>query len=238
MKTLGKVFLYELRRLLINKFTAGFVAMIGFYSYWIMQNETILGTANTAPFSSWSFGVYLTRVLQLMLAALLFFISFLYSKQAQAVNILIDVTSVKVVHYRFLRYGTVAAAFFFLTLIPIGYAFWFYGVTFRFTEFQTLIGPLIFVIFPTFLLTMGLGILGGRIHPVIVFVLMALVLLISFVPLPNWFDFFGSAFLTSYPTQADRLDPDFYVSALQLISKVLCTAAGIVLTIFAAVAHR
>ncbi|MDE7243516.1 MAG: hypothetical protein K2O18_06010 [Oscillospiraceae bacterium] len=78
---MAKIFRYELKRLLFNKFTAGLLVVIGFYSHWLMNGEVIAGIANTAPFSPWSFGYYLAKILPLLMLALLFFISFLYSKK-------------------------------------------------------------------------------------------------------------------------------------------------------------
>ena len=68
---MGKIFGYELRRLLGNKFSAGLAVLTLAYSYWVMNEEVILGIANTAPFSPWSFGVYLGRVMPVLAAALL-----------------------------------------------------------------------------------------------------------------------------------------------------------------------
>ena len=54
-----KIFYYELRRLLGNRFTVGLLLVALLYGYWTMRGEILLGIANTAPFSPWSFGAYL-----------------------------------------------------------------------------------------------------------------------------------------------------------------------------------
>ena len=65
-----KIFHYELRRLLWNKFFFGLLAVTLFYAYQVFTGEIILGVAHTAPFSPWSFGCYLSRLLPPMLLAL------------------------------------------------------------------------------------------------------------------------------------------------------------------------
>ncbi len=51
-----KIFLYECKRLLWNKFFAGLVLVLLFYGWQVLRRVTILGVSHTAPFSPWSFG--------------------------------------------------------------------------------------------------------------------------------------------------------------------------------------
>ena len=68
-----KVFVCELRRLLLNKFFFGILAAVLLYGWLLLSGEVILGVAYTAPFSPWSFGYYLARLLPLLWAGTLFF---------------------------------------------------------------------------------------------------------------------------------------------------------------------
>ena len=45
-----KIYYYELRRLLVNKFFLCLLLITAFYSYQTMSGEIILGIADTAPF--------------------------------------------------------------------------------------------------------------------------------------------------------------------------------------------
>ena len=71
-----KIFHYELKRLLWNKFFFGLLVVTLFYAYQVFTGEIILGVAHTAPFSPWSFGCYLSRLLPLLWVGELFFLSF------------------------------------------------------------------------------------------------------------------------------------------------------------------
>ena len=52
---MGKIFRYECRRLLWNKFFIGLAIVLLLYGAFVLHSVTILGVAHTAPFSPWSF---------------------------------------------------------------------------------------------------------------------------------------------------------------------------------------
>ena len=70
-----KIFLYECKRLLWNKFFAGLVLVLLFYGWQVLRRVTILGVSHTAPFSPWSFGDFLSRMLPLLWIGALFFLT-------------------------------------------------------------------------------------------------------------------------------------------------------------------
>lgn len=72
----------------------------GLYSHEIMCGDIILGISNTAPFSGWSYGTYLAKMLPILLVTLLFFISFLYSKQEKSVQVLTKSTPIDLFKFR------------------------------------------------------------------------------------------------------------------------------------------
>ena len=76
-----KIFLYECKRLLWNKFFAGLVLVLLFYGWQVLRRVTILGVSHTAPFSPWSFGDFLSRMLPLLWIGALFFLTFFTSEK-------------------------------------------------------------------------------------------------------------------------------------------------------------
>ena len=48
-----KIFLYECKRLLWNKFFAGLVLVLLFYGWQVLRRVTILGVSHTAPLTTW-----------------------------------------------------------------------------------------------------------------------------------------------------------------------------------------
>ena len=80
---MGKIFRYECRRLLWNKFFGGLLLVLLFYGWQVLSRVTILGVSHTAPFSPWSFGDYLSRMLPLLWIGMLFFLTFYTSPKAR-----------------------------------------------------------------------------------------------------------------------------------------------------------
>lgn len=78
-----KIFCYELRRLLWNRFFLGIALALLFYGWQVLGGVTILGVSHTAPFSPWSFGDYLSRMLPLLWIGALFFLTFFTSDKAR-----------------------------------------------------------------------------------------------------------------------------------------------------------
>ena len=72
-----KIFQYECKRLLWNKFFFGLLLILLFYGWQVLNSVTILGVSHTAPFSPWSFGDYLSRMIPLLWIGALFFLTFL-----------------------------------------------------------------------------------------------------------------------------------------------------------------
>ena len=76
---MNKIFRYELRRMVFSKFYLGLSAVTIWYGWQLLNTTTILGTAHTAPFSPWSFGCYLSRLLPLLWVSELFFLVYMFS---------------------------------------------------------------------------------------------------------------------------------------------------------------
>ena len=87
-----KIFLYECKRLILNKFFFGILFVLLFYGWQVLSNATILGVSHTAPFSAWSFGDYLCRMLPLLWIGALFFLTFFTSAKARRAAVLTDAT--------------------------------------------------------------------------------------------------------------------------------------------------
>ena len=100
-----KIYKYECRRLLWNKFFFGIGLVLLFYGWQVLNRVTILGVSRTAPFSPWSFGDYLSRILPLLWAGALFFLSFFTSVRAKRADILTDATPVTQWKYGLARCG-------------------------------------------------------------------------------------------------------------------------------------
>lgn len=194
-----KLFGYELRRLLFNKFFMGLLVITGLYSYQVLSGDIIVGVANTAPFSRWSYGAFLSAVLPLLLITLLFFTTFLYSKKEKQVGAITFATPIDPLHYGFLRCLAMVTGFVVISGIAIGLSLIFYARVFHFTAFGDFLVPIVLTLIPAMLFTLGVGLTAGRVHLGLLYALMLILLLLGQMPLPYSVDLLGGNFFHGFP---------------------------------------
>lgn len=227
-----KIFLYELRRLLVNKFFLGLLLITGWHSYQTLSGTVILGTSGTAPFSSWSYGDYLSRILPLTLITLLFFITFLFSSQEKKVRVLTEATPTEPAKYLGVKIGAIACGYLLLWCVVIGISLVFYAGVFRLRDFTGFIAPILLTCIPALPFFLGLGVAVGRAHSGLLYAMMLLLLLLGQAPLPYFLDFSGARFFMEYPLTLPvgaGGEPEFAVPASLIVQKLLYTLSGIVL---------
>lgn len=233
-----KLLKYELKRLIINKFFLGLLIISAIYSYEVMTSDIIIGVANTAPFSGWSYGEYLAKVLPILLVTLLFFISFLYSKQEIRIQALTKATPVDQLKFQMLRFGTIVIGFVLISMVPILYSLWFYSTNFHFLSFGSLVLPAFITIVPSMLFVFGIGSIGGRYNQGVIFGLMIVVLLINYVPLPYEIDLFGGNFFEKYPKSLSVVEPAFSIPIEVVIGKLIFGLTGLLMIILSAITKK
>jgi hypothetical protein len=232
---LGKIFKYELKRLIFNKFFFALLAVTVLYSYQILSKDIIIGVAYTAPFSGWSYGKYLSDTLPLLLTTLLFFITFMYSNQEKHVKQLTFATPVDPLKYGMIKCSAMAAGYLISSLFVIIMSFVFYGMIFRFYGLAGFIVPIGITLIPGMFFVFGVGLLAGSVQPNILYGLMIAVLLIGFLPLPAFTDIYGGHLFSTYPLQLPvGLDgePAFSLPVSFLVGKVVFSAVGLAAMFF------
>lgn len=122
-----KIFQYECKRLLWNKFFFGLLLVILFYGWQVLNSVTILGVSHTAPFSPWSFGDYLSRMIPLLWIGVLFFLTLFTSGKVRRVTVLTDATPVAPGRYVLARCAATLVGTGLLALVCLIEAAIFYG---------------------------------------------------------------------------------------------------------------
>jgi len=194
-----------------------------------------MGIAYTAPFSSWSYGMYLASVLPLLLITLLFFITFLYSNQENQVKQLTFATPVNLHKYCLIKCGAMATGYVIISISAILLSFIFYGMVFRFYGFGSFIIPILLTIFPSMLFVFGAGLLVGSVKPNLLYVLMFVVLIISSLSLPAFFDLSGGHLFGTYPLSLPvGLDgePAFTLPLSFILGKVMFSTLGVLMILY------
>lgn len=221
-----KIFCYELRHLILNKLFAGILAISLAYGWLTLTSVTILGTANTAPFSPWSFGEYLSRLLPMICLGELFFLTFFTSGRERRAAVITRAAPVSRGRYAAARCGAVLLGTAVLALCLTGMCWGFYARLFRWTAFAGLLAPLALTLLPAVIFCLGLGWALGRVCPVLVYGLMAAVFLLSWAPLPQALGFSLGRFFAEYPRTLGAPDPAFSVPAAVLCGRAAYVMAG------------
>ena len=230
---MGKVFRYELHRLVYSKIFLGLLIVLSAYGWQMLSTETILGVAHTAPFSPWSFGCYLTQLLPLLSLSLLFFLWDISSGKAKRVEILSSATPVEPGKLMAVKGLAVAAAWGLLALVVAGM-----GIAFLLYLFKgavpvwQLLGAAALALLPPLIFLLGAGLLAGRKNAALVLILVPAAALLALLPLPAFAQLFPTGFFSEYPLTLG-LDPALRVSAGFLLGRAAYTAIGLGLAICA-----
>ena len=138
---MSKICRYECRRLLWNKFFIGLAVVLLLYGALVLHAVTILGVSHTAPFSPWSFGDYLSRMLPLLWIGMLFFLTFYTSPKARRAAVLMDATPMPPKQYALVRCAAALTGGVLLSLLCMGEAAVFYGRMFGWYCWGSLLLP-------------------------------------------------------------------------------------------------
>ena len=226
---MSKIFRYECRRLLWNKFFIGLAVVLLLYGALILHAVTILGVSHTAPFSPWSFGDYLSRMLPLLWIGMLFFLTFYTSPKARRAAVLMDATPMPPKQYALVRCAAALTGGVLLSLLCMGEAAVFYG---RLLGVSGGGGPLLPALsprLPALVFALGSGGLLGQVRPWLVYVWMVVPFGCMALPLPDALKIWNGQFFGEYPLTLGTLDPGFSMPAAVLIVQCALFAVGIVL---------
>lgn len=226
---MSKIFGYELRRLLWNKLFFGALLAIVAYGWLTLTGSVIQGVAHTAPFSSWSFGYYLSQTLPLICLGELLFLAFFSSKEEHLRKPLIRSAPFEERQYMALRCGAVLTAAAILCLCAAVLAIVFYVWLFGWMDYGELLWPALLTLIPPILFCLGAGLILSRLHPVLLWLFMVVVILLSLLPLPPAVSLSLRDFFSQYPLTLGTADPTFQVPGWFVVSKSLTAVFGLVL---------
>ena len=228
---MARIFLYECKRLLWNKFFIGLLLVLLFYGWQVLTGATILGVSHTAPFSPWSFGDYLCRMLPLLWIGSLFFLTFFTSGKARRAAVLTDTAPMWPRRYALARCAAALAGTALLALAALGEAAVFYGRYFSWYGWGELALPALVTLFPPLVFALGSGWLLGRVRPWLLYVWMPLPFVLMALPLPEILGIWNGSFFTRYPLTLGELDPAFSLPGPVAMAQCALLAAGAALLV-------
>lgn len=228
---MGKIYRYECRRLLWNQFFAGLIAVLLGYGALVLRGVTILGVSHTAPFSPWSFGDYLSRMLPLLWIGALFFLTFFTSPKARRTAALTDAAPMPPARFALARCAAAFTGAGILALLCIVEAAVFYGRMFGWYSWGSLAFPALVTLLPPLVFALGSGWLLGRLRPWLLYIWMVVPLLLAVLPLPDTLGLWNGNFFTDYPLTLTTLDPAFVLPGDVVVAQIVLLAAGVVLLV-------
>lgn len=221
--------MYECKRLLWNKFFFGILLILLLFGWQVLDQVTILGVAHTAPFSPWSFGDYLSRMLPLLWIGALFFLTFFTSEKARRVTVLTDATPVPPRRFGMIRCAAAFAGTGLLALACLAEATVFYAWYFDWFAWGELLFPALVTLLPCLVFALGSGWLLGQVSPKLVYVWMTLPFLCMVLPLPEPLGILNGSFFATWPLTLGIMDPAFSMPVSVMAVQCLLFFAGIIL---------
>lgn len=196
-----RVFLYEMKMIMSSKLFIFFLLVTIVFSYSLMRNLTVLGVANTAPFSQWSYSSFLCSINSLLMPLLLLLCGRIYDKKELRVRPLIFSTPISDAKYYLIKGIAVFNAYILAALAAILVSFIFYIVVFRFSGFTSLMFPVSLFMLPPAVFIFGLGMLLGKLDERLIYLLVPVMFLLPVLKfeLPIWIDPFCGNIITQYP---------------------------------------
>ena len=227
-----KLFQYECKRLLWNKFFLGLLLTLLFYGWQVLNSVTILGVSHTAPFSPWSFGDFLIRMLPLLWIGMLFFLTFFTSGKARRIAVLTAATPICPRAYALVRCAAALVGAALLALACIAEAAVFYGRYFHWYAWGELALPALVSLLPPLLFALGSGWQLGKIRPWLLYPWMLVPFVLMALPLPKALGLWNGSFFTAHPLALGTLDPAFTLPGAVIAIQCLVLAAGVAMLIF------
>ena len=221
-----KIFGYECKRLMWNKFSAGLALVLLFYGWQVLSRVTILGVSHTAPFSPWSFGDYLSRMLPLLWIGALFFLTFFLSGPGRRTAVLTCAAPMSPRRYALARCAAALAGTGLFSLVCLGEAALFYQHYFHWSGWPDLLPPVLIILLPPLIFALGSGWCLGQIHPRLIYGWMLLPFAVQALPLPQMLGLWSGRFFTDYPLTLGVLDPEFTLPVQALLLQCLLLLAG------------
>lgn len=224
-----KIFRCECRRLLCNKFFIGLLAVLLLYAGLVFYGAVLPGVAHTAPFSPWSFGVYLGRLLPILWVGALFFLTFFTSPQERRTAVLTAATPADPRRYALTRCAAALVGVTLLCLAALALAAVFYARLFGWYGWGSLALPALITLAPPLVFALGSGWRLGELRPWLLYVWMALPFVLAALPLPQALGLWDGSFFAAYPLTLDTLDPAFTLPAAVWLVQGGTLALGLLL---------
>lgn len=222
-----KLFVYECRRLLGGKAFLGIAVATLWYAHQMLWDTVIWGVADTAPFSPWSFGYYLTVLLPFLCGAGLLLLAGSSTRSAQQTMALVQASPMPAWQYGLVRCGTVALGLGLLCLCVTGMGLLFLNTLFGSISLDGFGQVAVWSLLPLPMLVLGLGTVLSRWGAPPLYGLTALLFLLT--QRDTGWDLWGRSFFQDHPVTLGILDPPLQIPLPLWLGRTGILLAGLAL---------
>lgn len=221
-----KIFLYECKRLLWNKFFAGLVLVLLFYGWQVLRRVTILGVSHTAPFSPLELrGLSEPDAPLLWIGALFFLTS--SPRKSPTGSSAHRRGSPSPRRYALARCAAALTGTALLALACISEAACFYGIYFGWYGWSGLVFPTLVTLVPPLVFALGSGWLLGMLRPWLLYVWMLVSPVCLALPLPESLGLWNGRLFAQYPLSPGDTGPGVYAAGGRSFPPVRLLASGV-----------
>lgn len=194
---------YEIKRIVWSKKYLYIVLLIAASAYDSLTRLITGGYMGTAPFSDWSYTLFLNLISPSLMVAMIFIISSTFNDNQMRARSIIFSSPITQTKYYILKSFAAFVTFILTSLVPISMSFIYYKIMFGYGEFESFIKFIFIFLLPTFVFLLGLSMLLGKINVKLIYTLVPIVFLTGTLNLggdivPMWADIFGNNFFDMY----------------------------------------
>lgn len=197
------LFKYEIKRIIWSKKYLYILLLIMASTYDFLTRLVVGGYMGTAPFSDWTYTLFLNLISPLLMVSMIFIISRVFSEREIRVRSIIYSTPISQIQYYMLKSSVVFVVSILTALVPIIMSFIYYRFMFGYEGFGGFIKLIIAFLLPTSIFFLGLSMVLGKINVKFVYALFPIAFLMGSLTLgsnivPIWADIFGNNFFNMY----------------------------------------
>ena len=224
---------FEIKRTVWSKKYLYILLLIVASTYDSLTRLITGGYMGTAPFSDWSYTLFLNLISPLLMASMIFVISSTFNDKEMRVRSIVFSSPISQTQYYILKSSAIFATFMLTSLVPICMSFIYYKTMFGYNEFGSFIKLIFTFLFPTFIFFLGLSMFLGKINIKLIYGLLPIAFLMGTLNLghnmvPMWADIFGNNFFDLY-SMSTLIGRKMEVVPFELPNSFVYTRLGFVL---------
>ena len=189
---------YEIKRTIISKKYLYMILILMAFTYDSLTRLVIGGYYGTAPFSEWTYTLFIQLISPLIMSIMVFIMTNIFNEKELRARKILFSAPISQSKYYILKIAGLVVVFILTTVVPIVMSFIYYKVLFNYSQFTNFGKYIIWFFIPTFIFLLGASMVLGKTNSKLLYALIPIVFLLGSINtrsiLPLWLDIFGQHF--------------------------------------------